>query len=433
VVTADPPAPRARVAYVVRSWPRLSQTFVLDEVLALERLGLELELFALARSDEPLAQPEVALVRAPVHHLAAPVRHLAAHVRLAAAKPRCYLRAALCTVRARDWERGYHAASRWRCFALAVRLATALRRRPPAHLHAHFAHDPAAVAFLAHLLTGIPWSFTAHARDLYQVQPAVLGQRVAAARFAVSCSAAGAAYLRGLLPERLAARVHLVHHGVDVATFAPPPKRPERSPGDPSSPLLVSAGRLVEKKGFGDLLEACGRVKQAGVRFRLALYGDGPLAGELAAAVDRLGLAGEVTLAGPCTRAELAAAMRRADAFALTPFVTADGDRDGIPNVLLEAMASGLPLVTTSSGGIPEAVRHGSEGLVAAPRDVDAIAAHLATLLADPAARARLGAAARRAAVLRFDRRGAVERLAGLLAAASTTTDGRVPLAAVQR
>jgi glycosyltransferase involved in cell wall biosynthesis len=180
-------------------------------------------------------------------------------------------------------------------------------------------------------------------------------------------------------------------------------------------PLLVSAGRLVDKKGFGDLLEACGRVKQAGVGFRLVLYGDGPLAGELAATVDRLGLAGEVTLAGPCTRAELAAALRRADAFALTPFVAADGDRDGIPNVLLEAMASGLPLVTTSAGGIPEAVSHGVEGLVAAPRDVDAIAAHLAALLCDPAARARLGAAARRAAVERFDRLAEVERLAGLL------------------
>ena len=429
-----PIAPRqgGTLGLLVRGWPRLSQTFVLDEVLALERLGLPLRIFALSSErSEALTQPEVAAVRAPVEFLDVRVARrraaLAAHLRALLASPARYLRTAWYVARHPEWDRGYHAASRGRCLTMAASLAATLRRAargsdgaggaPVTRLHAHFAHDPALVALLTHRLTRLPWSFTAHARDLYQVPPAAVAERAAAAEAVVACCAANAEYLRGLLDGGLRQRVRLIHHGVDVAAFQPAAGRDSGgAPGrDATAPRIVSAGRLVEKKGFGDLLAACRTLKERGLRFRLELYGDGPLREALAAAVERFGLHGEVVLAGPRTRPELRAALQHADLFALTPFVDREGDRDGIPNVLLEAMACGLPVVSTTIPGVVEVVRHGADGLLAAPRDVEGSAVHLAALLADRGLRARLGGEARRAVVERFDRRASAAALAALL------------------
>jgi glycosyltransferase involved in cell wall biosynthesis len=413
---------------LVRGWPRLSQTFVLDEVLALERLGLRLRIFALSSDrTEALAQPELAAVRAPVEYLDHATRRrrsaAAAHLRALLASPGRYLATAWYVARHPEWDRGYHAATRGRCLTLAASLAATLRRERRAaagdgaavgRLHAHFAHDPALVALLTHRLTGIPWSFTAHARDLFQVPPAAIADRVGAAEAVVTCCGPNGDYLRGVLGTGLRERVRLIHHGVDVEAFQPASgPGPSGDPGggdggwsaardaalDAAAPRIVSVGRLVEKKGFGDLLAACRLLKERGQRFHLELYGDGPLRDELAATVERLALGGEVVLAGSRTRPELRAALRHADLFALTPFVTVDGDRDGIPNVLLEAMACGLPVVSTTVSGVTEVLRDGVDGLLAAPRDVDAIAAHLAALLADQRLRACLGAQARRTVV----------------------------------
>ena len=416
----------ADVAYVVRSWPRLTQTFVLDEVLALERLGLRLEIFALARPDGAIVQPELAAVQAQVSYLDAGGGRRAAadHLLVALAAPVRYLRTAWYVarrVRAQGADQGYRVASRAGCFAMAVRLAGRLRaerRRgmAPARLHAHFAHDPALVALLVHRLTGLPWSFTAHARDLWQVPGVAVADRVASASVTVACCRAGADHLRELVAPELRERVHLVHHGVDVGRFRPSPQAAERRAGPPR---IVSVGRLVDKKGFADLLAACRLLKDRRQSFRLDLYGDGPLHDRLADEIARLDLTEEVRLLGERPRRDLLPALQEADLFALTPVVTADGDRDGIPNVVLEAMACGLPVVTTAVGGIPEAVVHGSSGLLAPAHDVGAIAGHLLALLVDERARRRLGEGARRTVVERFDARDASAELAELLAPAA--------------
>ena len=190
-----------------------------------------------------------------------------------------------------------------------------------------------------------------------------------------------------------------------------------------STPLILSVGRLVEKKGFPDLLHACARLKQAGYRFRCAIYGEGPLHDELAALIERLGLSGEVALAGACSQRELIPIFQHADVFVLAPFVTADGDRDGIPNVLVEAMACGLPVVSTSVAGIPELVKPDQNGLLVAPHDADALFAALAALLADPDRRKQLGEAARRTVVEHFDLRAAARELAVLFEQAFTNLE----------
>jgi glycosyltransferase involved in cell wall biosynthesis len=281
---------------------------------------------------------------------------------------------------------------------------------PVGRLHAAFAHDPALVAMLTSRLTGLPFSFTAHARDLYQLPRSRLVRRVEAADAVITCTEANRRQLADVLPPSLVSKVHVVVHGVDVGRFHPATGRPAADP-----PVILSAGRLVEKKGFPDLLAAAATLRRRGRRFRLDIHGDGPDRPALATAVVDLGLGDHVRLLPAATRDELAVAYRQAAVFALTPFVTADGDRDGIPNVLVEAMASGLPVVTTTVGGIPELVTSGSNGLLAAPGDVDAVAEHLECLLDQPAERARLGAAARATVLERFDARRSATTLARLL------------------
>ncbi len=417
------PTPRS-VAYVLRSYPRLSQTFILNEIRALERLGVGIRIFAITDPREPITQPEVAEIRAPAHYLDSLGRTwramLSAHSSVAIAAPRRYIAALLHAVSAKESDTGYRVASRYRCFHYAVQLALILRRQERSngiavgHLHAHFAHDPTLVAQLTHLLTGIPFSFTAHARDLYQVPEAQLRARAEQASTIVTCCRSNAAFLQRVLPQRLHERIALVYHGVDLHEFRP--REPDAGGSKP--PLLISVGRLVEKKGFADLMVACRALKDSGRRFRCRIYGDGPERSRLMTMLEELDLGSHLTIAGARPRREIMAAYREADVFALTPFVTENGDRDGIPNVIIEAMASGLPVVTTAVGGIPELVRPGVDGLVARPHDVEGIAASIATLLDDAGIRRRLGSAGRGTVQERFDLRNSAQELAALFGVA---------------
>ena len=405
---------RVSVAYVVRSWPRLSQTFIINEVLALEHLGVRCSIFALARSGEAIVQPQVAGVRAAVRVLAVGVgARWRAHARVATRAPARYVRALFTAHANLRLFGGYTTSSPGQAFSAAVVLAAALQAAHPndrpTHIHAHFAHDPALVALLASELTGLPFTFTAHARDLYQIPAAALRERVRRASATVTCCRSNLDYIRRLVPA--ASRVELVYHGVDLHEFAAADRAPSNG-----TPLIVSVGRLVEKKGFDDLLEALAVIARDGRRFRGEIYGDGPDRSMLEGMRDRLGLRGFVDFCGAQTQTQLLPAYRRADVFALAPRVTRDGDRDGVPNVVLEAMACALPVVCTRVGGVGEVVRNGQNGLLVEARDTGAIAAGIASLLDDPVERRRLGDGAR-ATALAFDVRAAAFRLAVLFEA----------------
>jgi glycosyltransferase involved in cell wall biosynthesis len=420
---ATPPDNSPSVVYILRSYPRLSQTFILNEIRALERLGVGIRMFAITDPREPVRQPEVAEVRAPAQYLDSLGTwwsRLWAHFSLVIRSPRRYVETLLHTVGSKESDTGYRVASRYRCFHYAVNLAVALRRQERServtigHLHAHFAHDPTLIAHLAHLLTGIPFSFTAHARDLYQSSEVGLRVRAEQATMIVTCCRANVDFLQRVLPQRLHGKITLIHHGVELHEF-----RPREPDGDQAGPpMLLSVGRLVEKKGFADLLRACHRLKESGRRFRCRIYGDGPERSRLLRMLEQLDLGDCVAMAGPRPRREIVHAYREADVFALTPFVTEDGDRDGIPNVILEALASGLPVVTTTAGGISEVVAPGVNGLVVQPRDIDGIAASVATLLDDAALRRRLGSAGRKTVQERFDVRHSAHELAALFGVA---------------
>jgi glycosyltransferase involved in cell wall biosynthesis len=412
-------ASAVRVAYVVRSWPRLSQTFILNEILNLERIGVSISIFAMARADEPVVQAQVADVAASVHHLEDPSHRRAGfHLRLAAASPWRYLSTLAFALTQRQLLGGYTKSSALEAFDGAVFIADRVRAQrrvsPFSHIHAHFAHDPALIGLLAHRLTGLPFSFTAHARDLYQIPDIALLGRAREAAAVVTCCQTNAEHIVGVIGET-GPPVELIYHGVDLATFRPAPGGHRNG-----VPLIVSVGRLVEKKGFDDLLHACALLVAESRKFKCEIYGDGPRLGELEALRDQLGLAGTVSFRGPVRQAELLPIYQNADVFALTPRVIEDGDRDGVPNVLFEAMACGIPIVSTDVSGISEVVANGTDGLLAPAHDTGAIASCLAELLDSSERRRRLGEAAAGAAV-RFDSRAAGLRLAELFSHAGAS------------
>ena len=409
------------VIYLVRSWPRLSQTFILNEVLALERRGVDLVLFSLVRSGESVVQPQVAEVRTGVRYLEdrrSLRQRVGDHLAVFSAAPLRYARAAVFAGRRRDLAKGYATASTWECFSYAVQVAAAvvrLRRAgtEPAHLHAHFAHDPALVALLVRRLTGLLYSFTAHARDLVQIPPASLVARAAEATAVITCCEVNADYIAATVPAGLP-EVRVIRHGVELDRFTPRPRPAAAADAGAEADAgarIVTVGRLVEKKGFPDLLEALGRLQATGRRISCEVYGDGPLRQPLVELRDSLGLATSVDFAGERSRETIISALHRADVFVLTPTVTSDGDRDGIPNVLVEAMACGLPVVSTAAGGIPELVTNGDNGFLVDPGDVASVESQIATLLDSPQLRHRMGIAARRTVESGYDVNAAAEQL----------------------
>jgi len=261
-----------------------------------------------------------------------------------------------------------------------------MEARGVTHLHAHFAHSPAAVAEIASMISGIPFSFTAHAKDLYTTPTGHVARRANKARFVVTCTSANREYLAnasGIAPETIV----LAHHGVDVDRFA------QASKSCRVAGRILTVGRLVPKKGHTVLIDALRIVAGRGIPFEWRVVGGGPLRDELHAAAQRAGIADRVAFVGARPQDEIVYEYAQASIFALTPLVLDDGDRDGIPNVLREAMATGVPVLTAAISGIPELVTDGRTGWLVPPRDPIAIADVLSVALTDEQTRDRVGRA----------------------------------------
>lgn len=390
------------IGYILKRYPRLSETFILNEIRALERLGTRLTLFSLLRPEETHYHPTVSEVRSPVHYLPPSwlekARTVAgAHLSVLAGAPGRYLHAlGLATW----WSiRTRHPISVGKQFLRAGFVASHCRREGIKHLHAHFANAPATVARLASVMCGITYSFTTHAKDLYLSPPRVIERRVRSASFVLTCTQHNVDYLRGFLPPEEQRKVHLVYHGIDLSAFPP------AALAEPAQdlPLILSVGRLVPKKGMTDLIEACRLLRDRGVPFRCAIVGQGPLRNDLEQRVGELQLGNEVQFLGAMAHDRLIRFYGEASMFALACHVTEDGDRDGIPNVIVEAMATGLAVVSTQVSGIPELVDHGRNGILVPPRDPAGMADALQRLIEQPALRNRIGQAARDSIEGRFE------------------------------
>ncbi|HEX2030076.1 MAG TPA: glycosyltransferase family 4 protein [Actinomycetota bacterium] len=396
-----------RVGYVLKKYPRLSETFILDEALALEAAGVDVSIFSLRLPDDGRFHAELARVRAPVEYLPefGSASTLASFRALEAldGRARGGLGRALAFLDRLPPDR------RAGLLVQALHLAERATRQGIEHLHAHFMTVAAHAAYLAHLLTGIPFSATAHAKDLYResVDAAVFAEVARAASAVVTVCEAN----RRHIEERLVAdaRVEVIYNGVPLDRL--PADRPPRD-----RRLVLGVGRLVPKKGYGVLLEACRLLADRGVAFRCVLVGDGEERPRLEAQRDRLGLRGSVELRGAASREEVLGCMTRAAVLA-APCVTGDdGNRDALPTVLLEALALGLPVVSTPVGGIPEIVDDGVHGLVVPEGDPVALAAMLERALGDDRLWARMAEAGPRRAAERFDRARTLDRLVELFA-----------------
>jgi len=369
---------------------------------------------------EQIVQNQVSQVHAPVHYLDECIQLrsswdiLSEQTKVAGRYFKEYIASLFYIALNKEIDQGYTASNRWTCFFQAIFLISQLALTEERngkridHLHAHFAHDPALVAYLVHRITGISFSFTAHARDLYQVPVEPLVDRIRRASVVITCCHANMEYLNQIAPSDQP-KFKLVYHGINLKDFQPV-SSPSAKPVS-ESPLILSVGRLVEKKGFQDLLQALLIVKEKGEHFQCAIYGDGPLYQELDEWIEEHNLRAVVVLNGNRTQKELISVYRNATLFVLTPVQTEDGDRDGVPNVLLEAMAMGLPVISTNVAGISEAVDDKQNGLLYPPHDVEGIASGIVELLSNENERTLLGRAASRKVMEQFDITQAANRL----------------------
>ena len=379
------------VAVVLKGYPRLSETFIAQELRALERRGLRLRLYSLRLPTDPAVHPIHAEIRAPLVYL--PEYLWRAPRRMLRGWWRARRRAGYPAARRRflaDLRRD-PTPNRLRRFGQACVLAAELPG-DVTRIYAHFLHTPGSVARYAALMTALPWCASAHAKDIWTTPDWELAEKLAEADWTVTCSRAGLDRLRALAPDP--ARVGLVYHGLDLARFPPPEAaRAPRDGGDAAAPVvLLSVGRLVAKKGYETLLDALARLP-AGLAWRFEHIGGGPLAAPLGARAEALGLAPRVAWHGAQPQQAVLAAYRRADLFVLPSRLAADGDRDGLPNVLMEAQSQALACLSTRVSAIPELIRDGTTGVLVPPDDPAALAEALMRLIADPALRARLGAA----------------------------------------
>lgn len=393
------------MGYLLKKFPRLSETFVLNEILGQERLGAQLHVFARRPPDDEPRHPELARLRAAVEvlpptkemdpwsalveqdgdRLLASIRDLLRDVR-----PLGYARLPSLLVEA-IWLRK-------RCAELGLR-----------HLHVHFATDSAVTALLLRGLGGPSYSVTAHAKDIYRttVSPLLLRTLLERSEFLVTVCDANVRHVRELVGAKAAHKLRRLYNGIDLESFAAA-REVAREPG-----LVLSVGRLVAKKGFDVLVDAFDVLAGRGVDFRAEIVGTGEDERAIAARVAERGLGSRVRMVGALDQSGVRAHMARAQVFALPCRIGEDGNRDALPTVLLEAQAAGLPCVSTPVTGIPEILDQGRAGLLVPENDPVATAEGIARLLADAALRERLSAAGRARAAQLFDGRANARVLKG--------------------
>lgn len=376
---------RLVVGYVVRKFPVLSETFILNEMLALEAKGVEVHVFPLAPTRDPRFHKGLCQLQATIHYVpgSGDLRSLLRYARRQARRhPRRYRRRLL----------GVLATGKpvllWR-FLQASWVAERARKVGARHLHAHFANRTATVAQQASHLIGVPFSFTAHAFDVFRhADERVIRRKMAEARFTATVSEYNVDFLE-TLANGSKPRIELVRNGIDMDRFAPPP-------APPAPPFTILAvARLVEKKGLPILIDACRILRDRGHDFRCEIVGKGRLRATLERMIRESELRDRVHLVGPLPQHEILEHYHRAHVVALPAIVGSDGNREGLPVSIVEALACGVPVVSTRVTGIPEAVRDGVNGLMVPEGDPVALAEALERLMTDPGLLPRLQSAAR--------------------------------------
>lgn len=403
---------RRKLLVVLKGYPRLSETFIAQELLGLEKAGFDLTLISMRRPTDKKRHPVHDEIKARVVYLPEylheePLRVLKGAM-AALRKPGF---SALLKRFLKDLPRDI-SRNRFRRLGQAMVLAHEWPDNGE-WLHAHFIHTPASVTEYTSLLTGVPWTCSAHAKDIWTSPDWELTEKLASARWAVTCTRNGYEHMRTLTAREDA--VHLSYHGLDLARFGHfSGDRSGADGSDPANPaFLLSVGRAVEKKGYDTLLRALALLP-ANLHWRFEHIGGGDELSRLKALAKELGLSDRITWKGALAQEDVLDHYRRADLFALACRIAANGDRDGLPNVLVEASSQRLPCISTSVSGVPELLVDGENGLVVPPDDPAALAAALEAAIRNPALRARLGDAAEARVRGHFDYHASIDQLSRL-------------------
>lgn len=418
------PPDLSEIAYILKGYLRTSETFITSEISLLEQARVQLSVFSLLKLEGQQPHGVAERIKAAVTYLPPTTPSaeaglllwlwqnlpdfIPAHWQLVRARPGAWWRVLREALKlARKYRPDGFALNRTfikeflQAGFIAQRVIASGRIR---HLHAHFCHTATTVAMFASGLCGLPFSFTAHAKDIYRedMNPGdLLAVKMRRARFVVTCTGANQQYLARL--NKSSTPVYKIYHGLDLSLFSPA-EHSRNAARQSQPPLILSVGRLVEKKGFSYLIEACRRLKDRGCDFQCRIVGGaGSEAEKLRQLIERLQLTDRVTLEPAVTQEQLRLIYQQADLFALPCQVLDNGDRDGIPNVLVEAMAMKLPVVSTDISGIPELIIHRQNGWLVPQKDAAALAAALEELLHNPGLRAELATQARATVVQHFD------------------------------
>ena len=399
-----------RVAFVLKGYPRLSETFIAQEIAALERRGFDIQIVSLRHPTDRARHPVHERIRAPVLYLPeylkdAPRRVLAGW-REARRLPG-YGAARLMWLADLVRDPTPNRVRRWgQALVLAAEMPSDI-----GHVHAHFLHTPASVARYAAIMRGLRWSASAHAKDIWTTPGWEKRAKLASADWAVTCTGAGRDHLAALAPSPDI--VSLAYHGLDFDRFPPPRRAPGTQDGsDPARPVVIlSVGRTVAKKGYDDLLAALALLPPR-LAWRFVHVGGGALGDRLKREATRFGIADRIEWRGARAQPDVLAAYREADLFVLAAKITKDGDRDGLPNVLMEAQSQRLACIATLLLGIAELIEDGGTGVLVPPGDPRALAQALAALIRDPVRRAQLAAAGEARVRRDFDMRRGIDHLA---------------------
>ncbi len=405
------------VAFILKGYPRLSETFIAQEIEALERRGLDIRIISLRHPTDQAVHPVHRRINAPVSYLPEYLYQEPLRVWRAWKLVRCWpgYRAAR-----RLWLRDLlrdRSPNRGRRFGQALVLAAELGEEVR-HLHAHFLHTPASVTRYAAHLTARSWSCSAHAKDIWTTPAWEKREKLAELDWLVTCSQAAHDHLAALAPQKngyddTQATVELIYHGIDLAQFAPPTiAGAERDGGNKADPVrILSVGRAVSKKGYDDLIAALADLPPS-LHWRLVHIGGGNLLEKLQQQAQQAGIADRITWRGAQPQEAVLAAYRDADIFVLASRIAGNGDRDGLPNVLMEAQSQGLACIATAVSAIPELISHGETGILVEGRDRAELSQALAGLIAAPARRRQLGQAGQARVRDKFSHDFWIERLA---------------------
>ena len=379
---------KGKIALVLKGYPRLSETFIAQEILELERDGFEIDLISLRHPTDKHTHPIHDEIQASKYYL--PEYLYQEPLRVLRAKIRCLPKPGfwkLLPTFLYDLLRD-PTPNRVRRFGQAMVLATEYVPHCDM-IYVHFLHTPGSVARYASIITGTPFSISAHAKDIWTIPEWEKREKLADCEWLVTCTKGGAEHLRSLAPE---GKVHLVYHGLDLTRFPKPKTKASTRDGSTAAKKvrLVTVGRAVSKKGIDTLLEALAELPE-NLHWQWTHIGGGPLRDDLMAQSEALGISKYCDFKGALPQAEVLETYRKSDLFILPSRIDENGDRDGLPNVIVEAQSQRIAVLSTNISGIPELIDDGHNGILIEPDDRAALTASIEKLATDPALRNKMG------------------------------------------